>query len=233
MVKLKHQTPISMRLFLIVSLVFSSLSFPLTAGCLTMQSSNYKIMTDVISVGGETSTSTNYQVFNTVGEFGVTDTRSTSTGYILDAGFQPSSTATNLSSTLSTNSINLGTLSPSTVSSGSQTLTVSTDSATGYTVTIQDDGDLRSGANSISDIISGGTVTAGTPGYGISTEGVAGQMNSITTSMPLTTSPQILAATSTPAANEQTIITYKAAIGSGTAYGTYSHTVTFTTVVNY
>jgi len=222
-----------MKLFFIVSLLFSFFSFPLIVGCLTMESSNYKIMTDVISVGGETSNSTNYQIFNTVGEFGTTETRSTSAGYILDAGFQSASTATNLSATLSSNSISLGELTLTTVATGAQTLSVSTDSTTGYTTTIKDDGDLRSGSNIINDIPSSGTVTAGTSGYGISTAGIAGQMNSAVTSMPLTTSPQIVAASSTPATNEQTVITYKAAIGTGTVYGLYSHTVTITTTVNY
>lgn len=222
-----------MRLFFLIFLLFVTFNFPQSVGSLTMESANYKILTDVVSVGGETSTSTSYKIFNTVGEFGVTDTRSTSANYTVDAGFQGAAASTTLSATLSANSINLGNLALSSVASASQTLTITTNSATGYTTTVQEDGDLRSGSNTIDDIPVGGTVTAGTEGYGVSTSGGAGRMNSVTASTPLTTSAQIVAASSTPVSGEQTAITYKAAIGSGTAYGTYTHTVTFTTVVNY
>lgn len=234
MIKFSYKTSLFMRLIFGVSLLVFSLNFPLVARCLTMESVNYKILTEVVSVGGETSTSTNYQIFNTVGEFGVAETNSTSTNYNLASGFQPSSAAgATLSATLSTNSINLGELTTAEVASGSQTLTVTTNAATGYTTTIKDDGQLRSGSNVIPDIPLDGTVTAGVPGYGINTTGDAGKMNSSATSTPLSTSDQILAATSTPASGEQTIITYKAAIDSSIAYGTYSHAVTFTTIVNY
>ncbi len=234
MIKFSYKTSLFMRSFFGISLLIFSLSFPSIARCLTMESVNYKILTEVVSVGGETSTSTNYQVFNTVGEFGVTETNSTSTNYNLASGFQPSSSAgATLSATLSTNSISLGELTTSDVSSASQILTVTTNAATGYTTTIKSDGQLRSGSNTIPDIAVDGTVTSGVASYGISTAGGAGQMNSSTTSTPLSTSDQILAATSTPATGEQTTITYKAAIGSDTAYGTYSQSVTFTTTVNY
>jgi len=222
-----------MKKVLFLSCFLIVLSFPLVASSLTMESTNFKVVTDVVNVGGGLSTSTNYQIINTSGEMGSQPTQSTSTNFIIDSGFFGADSATSLAVTLSTDSINFGTLSLSSVASASQTLTVSTNAVTGYTTTINDDGDLRSGSNVITDIPINGTVTAGTAGYGISTSGSAGKMNSTTTSTPLTTSSQIVASNSAAAGNEETIITYKAAVGSGTAYGTYSHIVTFTTMVNY
>ncbi|MEK7189596.1 MAG: hypothetical protein AAB666_01295, partial [Patescibacteria group bacterium] len=112
----------------------------------------------------------------------------------------------------------------------SQTLTVTTNSPTGYTATIAEDGNLRSGANDINDV-SDSNVTAGAEEYGIRTSGTAGQMNNSDTA--ITIASQTVASTSTIATSEQTSIAYKAAVSASTESGTYSHTVTFTTTVNY
>lgn len=207
------------------------LLFPLGTESLEMSSTNYKIVTEAVSVGGATSTSASYQLFNTAGETaGVHQATSTSSNYIVQTGFPFLSNEYTLSATLSTNAINLGTLSTSAVSTISQTLTVTANIATGYVTYISDDGNLRSGSNDINDV-SGGTVTAGTEGYGLRTSGTAGQMNAADTAV--TTGLQTIARSTVPVANEVTTITYKAAIGSGTSAGTYSHTATLSTVINY
>ncbi|MBI5023234.1 MAG: hypothetical protein HZC05_03715, partial [Candidatus Magasanikbacteria bacterium] len=201
------------------------------AGSASMSSENYNLSVDAISVGGDLGTSTNYQVSNTVGESpGIHDTPSTSTNYIIEAGFQAAASGVVLSAALSTNSVSLGTLSTGAVSTASQTLTVTTNSPTGYTATIADDGNLRSGANDINDV-SDGTVTAGSEEYGIRTSGTAGQMNNSDTA--ITAVAQTVASTSTIATSEQTSIAYKVGVSASTESGTYSHTVTFTTTVNY
>lgn len=206
-------------------------NFPLVVGSASMSSENYSLSVDAISVGGDLSTSTNYKVYDTVGESpGSHATQTTSTNYIIEAGFQAAASGVILSARLSTAAVSLGTLSSEAVSTASQTLTVTTNSPTGYTATIAEDGNLRSGANDINDV-NDGTVTAGAEEYGIRTSGAAGQMNNSDTA--ITTSAQTAASTSTIATNEETTITYKAAASSNTESGTYSHTVTFTTTVNY
>lgn len=214
--------------FLILALAFL---FPVIANGLEMSSTNYKILTEVASVGGATSTSSNYKIFDTLGEAsGVSPTTSTSGNYIVAAGFWSAAGLKNLSATLSIDSISLGTLSTQAVASASQTLTVTTDVASGYTTYVSQDQNLTSGSNTI-PALGGSSVTAGTAGYGIVTSGTAGQMNSGAT--PLTTSLQALALSASSVTSQATIITYKASAGASTASGSYSHTVTFTTVVNY
>lgn len=217
-------------IFLILILAFC-LSFPMEASTVDMSSTNYKIFVDVISVGGDLTNSTNYQVNSAMGEAGgVHETVSTSTNYSLAAGFQALAGVA-LSATLSTNAVSLGALNVNQVVTASQTITVTTNATNGYTVTIQEDGNLRSGADDINDVTDG-AVTIGKEEYGIRTSGAVGQMNNSDTA--ITSLPQIIATSSTLATNEQTAITYKAAAAvEETQSGNYSHIVTFTTVANY
>lgn len=213
----------------LLALILST-CFPLTTQTVGMTSENYKLFADVVSVGGGEPTSANYIMTNTVGEgASAPQTRTTSTNYIIEAGFQAMG-LTILSATLSTNSIALGTLSTGAVASGSQTLTATSTSPTGYTATIQEDGNLRAGAADINDVVDG-AVTVGTEEYGIGTSGVAGQMNSADAA--ITAAAQTFATTSTIVYGEVTTITYKAAISSASTAGSYSHIVTITTTANY
>lgn len=212
---------------LILIIIFN---FPLSAGSASMSSENFQMQLDTISVGGDVAASTNYLVFGTYGDLGASPTTSTSDNYIIHAGFQAAASGVTLTAALSANSIALGSLSTGSVSSASQTLTVTTNSPTGYTTTVTEDGNLRSGDNDINDV-GDGTVTAGSEEYGLLTSGAAGQMNSADTA--ITGVAQTAASTSTIATSEAITITYKAAVSGNTGYGTYSHTVTFTTTANY
>lgn len=207
------------------------LNFPARAMSIDMTSENYKVFVDTISVGGSEPVSETYRVFSTEGEAGgISPTQSTSANYVVSAGFQAMANTIYVSATLSESSISLGNLSATAVASGSETITVSTNSPTGYAVTILEDGNLRSGADDINDVADG-SVTAGSEEYGLITSGVAGQMNSVDTA--ITGVAQNVAASSTPVLAEQTTLTYKAAVSSATVSGYYSHQVTFTTTVNY
>ncbi len=220
-----------MRLIFLFFSFLLALNFPLAAGSVSMSSENYQISVDAISVGGDLTNSTNYQVMGATAEgLGVSPTQSTSTNYIVEAGFPSMISDLGLSITLSTNAIALGTLSQLAIASASQTLTITTNSPSGYTTTIVEDGNLRSGGNDINDVADG-TVTAGSEEYGIRTSGAAGQMNNTDTA--ITGVAQTIASTSTVALAEQTVISYKAAVSENTTYGTYSQTVTFTTTANY
>ena len=207
------------------------LNFPAAIKSVDMTSENYKVFVDTVSVGGSEPVSETYRVFSTEGEAGgISPTQSTSTNYVVSAGFQAMANTIYVSATLSVSSISLGNLSATTVASGSETITVSTNSPTGYASTIVEDGNLRSGAADINDVADG-SVTAGSEEYGVITSGVAGQMNGVDTA--ITGVAQNVAASSTPVLSEQTTLAYKAAISSATAYGYYSHQVTFTTTANY
>lgn len=217
---------------LFVFLIFLlTLNFPSIAGSVGMSSENFKLFADVVSVGGSEPVSENYRVFNTGGEAsGVNPTQTTSTNFIVQAGFQAMANTIYVSAALSASSLSLGELSMTEIRSNSETLTINTNSPTGYATTIQEDGNLRSGSNDINDVADG-SVTAGSEEYGVRTSGIAGQMNSVDTA--IIGAALNVAASSTPVHNEVTILTYKAGISASTAYGNYSQQVTFTTTVNY
>lgn len=220
-----------MRLFFCLCVAVSLVVFPLNAGSASMTSENYQLQLDSVDVGGDLATSTNYKVSGSLGEApGVHETQSTSTNYIIEAGFQAAASGVALSATLSTNAMSLGSLTTADTNEASQTLTITTNSPTGYSATITEDGNLRFGDNDINDV-SDGEVTASSEEYGFRTSGVAGQFNSADTA--ITSVAKTIATTSTIAINEQTAITYKASITHGIPVGTYSHIVTITTTANY
>ncbi len=67
----------------------------------------------------------------------------------------------------------LGTLTTSVVNGCTYTNTISTNASGGYVAQIQDDGNLRSGANDVNDV-SDGVVTAGVEEYGASSDDTVG-----------------------------------------------------------
>ena len=118
-----------------------------------MTSTNYQIETDSINVGGtDFSTSTNYVLSDTVGEVGTGI--GTSTNFNLFAGYrqmQEIYIALNEISDVSM-SPNIGGITGGT-SNGSTTVTVTTDSLSGYSLTVEASTDpaLKDGSNSIDD----------------------------------------------------------------------------------
>lgn len=135
-------------------LVYLSLSLSYAQ---VMQSTNYAIERDSINFAGGLSSSTNYTLEGTAGEVGTGDR--TSASYELRGGYQQ----------LDTRFISLSaspdvTLTPSIPgltggeSNGSTTVTVTTDSPSGYTLSIAGDQSpvLVSGINNIDDYVPGG-----------------------------------------------------------------------------
>ncbi len=97
-----------------------------------MTSNNYQIWQDAISVGGgEDQTSTNYSLADTLGEFGVGYSSSTSNS--LRPGYRSGDSFLTFSVTPS--SIEFGNLSSSATTAGSVVLSVLTNSITGVSVT--------------------------------------------------------------------------------------------------
>jgi len=117
-----------------------------------MGSTNYRIQSDSVNLGGGLGTSTSYRLESTAGEVGTGEL--TSTTYALKAGYQQMQEVyialTAASSVL---------LSPSIpgisggTSNGSTTVTVTTDSSSGYTLTIlaSQSPAMQKGADTIAD----------------------------------------------------------------------------------
>lgn len=117
-----------------------------------MQSGNYQIQSDSINIGGGRSTSTNYTQESTVGE--IATGNSTSSNFSLRAGYQQmqevyialtGATTTYLSPAI-------GGISGGT-SNGSTTLTVITDSPSGYSLSVAAtlSPAMQNGANTLAD----------------------------------------------------------------------------------
>jgi hypothetical protein len=175
---------------------------------------------DMVVTGGD------YQVFQTGGEFGAANMAGGS--YVLRGGYQALERGI-LSLTLSTTTLNLGQLSPSSVSTAVVTTTVNTDSVTGYTLSLSETGNLVSGGNDINDVADG-SVTAGVEEYGFVG---AGADSLIGVDTAITGVDQSIATNVAPATNRVGVFTFKASIQQNlTRQGSYSHTATFTLIAN-
>lgn len=124
-----------------------------------MQSTNFKMQSDSINTGGEPSVSSNYRLEDTAGE--VATGESSSSNFILKAGYQQMRSVY-----LSLSAIADVVMSPNLagvtggVATGSASFLVTTDSASGYTVTIQATSSpaMQSGVNTIADYVPAGGV---------------------------------------------------------------------------
>ncbi len=139
---------------LLAPLVYSFLSQSFAQ---VMQSSNYRIQADSINFAGGFSSSTNYVLESTVGEIATGE--GSSTNYGLRAGYQQM--VTTFISMSSPDSVTMGPSIPGITggtANGSTTVTVTTDSASGYSLTIlaSQSPALRNGANTIADYVPGG-----------------------------------------------------------------------------
>ncbi|HBF67259.1 MAG TPA: hypothetical protein DDW36_02435 [Candidatus Magasanikbacteria bacterium] len=210
----------TLALLFIISIFFLG---PRPAEGVSMTSTNYAIQADAISAGGlTTATSTNYQIGSTLGEFFAFT--ATSTNYASRGGFWQIA-AGEVALSLDATSVSFGNLVVDNVRSASQIATVTSSFSNGYVLTIVEDGDLRSGANTINDV-QDGTVSVGVEEYGLRTSGTDGQYNATDTG--ITGVAKTIATRAAPANGVSTTVTYKATIDANTAAGNYSHTVTLT-----
>jgi len=139
-----------------------------------------------------------------------------------------------LTFTINDNAVSLGTLSTGSVSTDTTNFDVSTNGTGGYSVTILDDGNLRSGTDDINDV-GDGTVTAGSEEYGVSTS-KAGQTITATSgnaASALTTSAQSCASAAAPASSDNTVLTFHASISGSTPAGSYQHITTLVATGNF
>jgi len=197
------------------------------AGAL-MTSTNYRLYGDSLGSVGGRGTSTNYLLDGTGGESTIPGEGS-STNYTLLAGFQSLAEHPTFTFSLSVSSLSLGALTVGSVNTASYTATTSTNAAHGFTTYVYEDGDLRSGANTIDDVADG-SVTAGSEEYGIATSGTYALLGADTA---ITTSSLATASYTKWINGAETTITHKVARGTGTLAGTYSHIITYMSVGNF
>ena len=210
------------------------LSFTSVAEAFPSISGSYKLEGEFGIFGGA-KTSDNYRLTDTGGGFA--PGFGTSSNYRSCSGFQCTiAQVPQITVTLSSNSINLGTLSGGSVSTASHTVSVTTNLG-GYTTRVVEDGELRYGAADINQV-GDGAVTAGAEEYGLATSQAARDIsqdadcsNSPYTASPVTATPQSVASKSGPTYTaETTTLCYAASINTATtAAGTYQQVITFIT----
>lgn len=188
-----------------------------------MNSTNYQIWGDTVSTGGNRSTSAGYVIQDTVGEM-ATGENPLSTSYLLDAGFQALFPEPLLLMTISASTVALSPnpITNAAVSTGSYTVTISTNAPSGYTLSVVEDGDFRSGATPLTDVTDG-TVTAGVNEYGIS---VSGSDAAFLDHRAVSGTPLVVASNISFISGNVSTITHHAAT-TGTATGAYAHSVTY------
>ena len=120
---------------LIISTIILTFIIPIVSVGAAMSSSNYKINADSINIGGGQSSSTNYQMEDTIGEVATGDSDSDS--YKTKAGYQAMwDYPPYLSFSLDGNYVAFGTLDYQMPSFETTGFTVATNAENGYAVTI-------------------------------------------------------------------------------------------------
>jgi hypothetical protein len=135
-------------------------------------------------------------------------------------------------------------------STASDTVTVSTNNSSGYTLSVAEtnaSSSLVSGSNSIAatsgTFASPTALTANKWGYRVDSLGSFGNgptsaisnaaIGSLTyAAVPATASPQVLKTTATTATNNTTTVWYSLAVNTSVPSGTYTNSVTYTAVTN-
>jgi hypothetical protein len=190
-----------------------------------MTGGGYEIYGDTFSASEDSLTSSSgYSLHGTAGEFFAQD--ATGGGYTLRGGFQAMEKGI-LILDFTTNTISLGTLSLTQVVSTTVSTTISTDSLTGYSLSFDEDGNLRDGANDINDVLDG-SVTAGSEEYGIRTIGGGGVLvvdTAIADGLEVASSVG-------PENDEETGIKFSAGLAGSSRAGSYSHVITATLTAN-
>lgn len=129
-------------------------------------------------------------------------------------------------------SAELGTLSASTGKTSLTATRVTSDATNGYTVYVNDDGNLRVNTSTFILDVSDGAVNVGSEEYGWRVFGTVA--TSTGQDYPFTTSTQAIQAQTTSTSSEQRVgLVYKASISPATAAGNYSHIVFYTLTANY
>lgn len=208
----------------------------------TMDSTNYKIRLGNFNMTSGTKTSASYNLTDTVGQ--TVAEYFSGTGYHVKAGFQYLYTLYNFSFAISSLAINLGTLSPNTFATATNTLTV-TAPGSGYSVSAFETSKLKNASsNTIADTTcdsgtcnetSAGVWTTATNngfGYNVNGSDTSADFISSTYFRPfpdasLSEVPSTIMTSSTAGKNRVATVTYKASAPAGQAGGTYTTQIVY------
>ena len=221
------------RLIFALSLLTASSTSVLAFGS---SSTNYKLEGEFGIFGGAKS-SANYNLTDTGGGFAIGF--GSSANYGTGSGFQyVLAEIREIVFTVSTNQVDLGTIS-GTAKGVAQTITVTTNGAGGYQVTVQEDGELCSPSvavctNNIDNVAGDNIVDNNTEEYGLGTS-KAGQyfiQDTDCTKSPFNATaidgtPRQVASSSLPIDDDSTTLCFSAATSGVTAAGSYSHILTY------
>ena len=128
-------------------------------------------------------------------------------------------------------SAQLGTVSVGGASTAVTATNVASTAPNGYTVSVMDDGNLRTGSDSMTNV-SDGAVSLGSEEYGAQVQG----QHAVGTGTDFALSPtstRIIQANTTTAVTDRVALIYKLAIKSSTAAGDYSQVVYYLLTANY
>ncbi len=211
--------------FILAFLLFS-LVLPVSVSQGAMTGGTYNIYADTFSAIEDAAASTGgtYSLRSSGGEIEGIVSGGT---YTLKGGFQAMEQAS-LSLSFNTTTANLGTLSLLELASSTVSSTISTDSSTGYSLTFDEDGNLRNGGATIDDVLDG-SVTVGSEEYGLRTIGGGG--TSPLNDIAIVNGLEVASSLGT-VSGEETGIQFRATIGGSTLAGSYSHVITATLSAN-
>ena len=136
----------SLRMTMIV-LFFITITSPIYAE--NLRSDTYRVDMGTVNMTGGRKESSSYNLTDTVGQ--TFQGQFDSNGYRVRAGFQYIHSLIRFSFTISDLTIDLGTLTPQTPSTATNTLTISTGNAYGYTVKAIENHELRANNNDVPD----------------------------------------------------------------------------------
>lgn len=210
-----------------------------------MSSSSYQITSDVIGVSGsESTTSTTYQIRDTIGETIATAATSSSSNYGLKSGFRQVQSVQTLTFSVSTSTLAFGDLSASSVTTATHTMSIVTNAFNGFSITVSGN-TLTKGTDTITAIgATEASSSAGSEQFGINlvantspsvgsapsgTSPIGSAANHYNTANRFAFQSGNTVATSTGPVNSTTLtVSYIANISSSTEGGEYSTTLTYT-----
>ena len=136
---------------------------------------------------------------------------------------------------------NMGIVTTAAVNTGYYDVNGGTNATNGATIRINENQDISSGGDTISDIVedTGGTVTAGVEEYGIQVDADAGSWTELgdftDDDTPIPGATTAVASTAGPIANsgDDVTVTHRIAIASSTEAGNYNHSVTWTAIADF
>jgi len=215
-----------------------------------MTSDNYIIYADVFNSGGsEDSDSSNYSIYDSIGEGIILSATSTSANYGIKAGFVEMYVDQYLSFSIADSEIELGTLTDSTTGSDSNTMVVNTNASNGFSITVSGS-TLTSGVNTIDAI--GATadtslvgseqfginlVANTTPSVGANPSGsapIGSAASEYNTADSFAFNSGDTVASAVTQVNQTTFtVSYIANIASETESGTYTTTLTYAATANF